>query len=162
MSLLDDRIDTALAEIEQRQAEERARAGLWLAHHPPGEYERCIVIGGRQVCRRCVTLYSTSLVVAGILLAGVELWPAHLDTWVIWGLCLPATVDFVGDQLGWFRFSARRQVIVTLLLGPGLGAGFAHEIDDRWSWQFWGPVLMFCTLWFVAALAGRRRRERED
>ena len=47
--------------------------------------------------------------------------------------------------------------MVTLALGPALGTGFAHELDDRWSWVFWGPVLVFCTVWFFAALIGRRR-----
>ena len=73
---------------------------------------------------------------------------------------MPATVDFVLEQLGVIRYSARRQVAVTLLLAPALGSGFAHELDDTWSWKFWGPVLVLSTIWFVAALAGRRRRNR--
>lgn len=157
MSVLDDPFDAALSEIEKRQAEERAHAGMWLSHHWPDEYERCTVIRGRHVCRRCLTLYGSSLLVASMVLAGVAVFPASVELWLIWGLCLPATVDFVGEQLGWFRYSARRQVAVTLVLGPALGVGFAHELVDRWSWEFWGPVLVFCTVWFVAALVGRAR-----
>ena len=157
--MLDERFDAALAEIEARRAEDAARAGLWLSHHPPDEYDRCTVIAGRHVCRRCLALYAASLAVAVVMLAGVTLWPARFDLWVIWLLCLPATVDFVGEQLGWFAYSPRRQLAVTLLLGPALGAGFAHELADRWTWEFWGPVLVFCTVWFVAALVGRHRRE---
>ena len=152
---LDDRFDAALAEIEARRSDERARAGLWLSHHPLEEYDRCTVIAGRHVCRRCLLLYSTSLMVAALTLAGVTVFPAAAELWLIWGLCIPATIDFVGEQVGWFRYSARRQMIVTLALGPALGVGFAHELDDRWSWEFWGPVLIFCTIWFFAALIGR-------
>ena len=114
------------------------------------------------MCRRCLTLYSSSLLVAVLVLAGVTVFPARVELLLIWGLCLPATVDFVGEQLGWFPYSARRQLIVTLTLGPALGVGFAAELDDRWSWEFWGPVLVFCTVWFVAAMVGRRRRDGAD
>jgi uncharacterized membrane protein len=160
VSITDDRFDAALAEIEARHAEERAGKQMWLTHHWPDEYERCVVIGGRHVCRRCLVLYSSSFLVAALLLAGVSLWPERLELWLIWGLCIPASIDFVGEQLGLFRYSARRQLAVTLLLGPALGAGFAHELDDSWSWEFWGPVLVFCTLWFFAALTGRGRKKQ--
>lgn len=157
MTLTDDRFDAAVAEIDARRADDAARAELWLAHHWPDDYERCVEIRGRHVCRRCLALYGTSFAVAIVLLAGVPLWPESLDLWIIWGLCIPATVDFVGEQTGMIRYSARRQLITTMMLGPALGAGIAHELRDSWSWEFWGPVLVFCTLWFGAALEGRRR-----
>lgn len=151
----DAEFDRAVAAFNAREAEYRASKGMWLAHHWPDDYDRCVVVGGRQVCRRCLLLYPLALAVAVASLAGLPPWPPSLDLWFIWGLCLPATVDFVAEQTGLIRYSARRQTIATVLLAPALGRGFAHELDDSWSWEFWGPVLVFCTLWFLSTLAGR-------
>lgn len=154
------RFDAVVAAAEQRQESRRADREMWHAHHWPDEYDRCVVIAGRHVCRRCLILYPAAIAVAVLSLAGVVLWPRSLDLWFIWGLCLPATADFVLEQLGVIRYSARRQIIATALLAPALGRGIGHELAQMWSWAFWGPVFTFCTIWFVAALAGRRRRER--
>ena len=154
------RFDAVVGEIEQRQESRRADREMWHAHHWPDEYDRCVVIAGRHVCRRCLTLYPVAIAVAVLSLAGVVLWPHSLDLWFIWGLCLPATADFVLEQLGVIRYSVRRQGVTTALLAPALGRGLGHELAQTWSWEFWGPVLTFCTIWFFAALAGRRRREK--
>ena len=156
----DERFDAALAAIEARESERAASRAMWHAHHWPEDYDRCVMVAGRPLCRRCSTLYPTALGVAFAALAGAVLWPAHLDLWFIWLLSIPATVEFALEQLGVLRYSARRQVAVTLMLAPALGSGFAHELADSWSWEFWGPVIVFSTLWFFAALEGRRRRNR--
>ncbi len=157
---LDNRFDAALADIEARESERAASRAMWHAHHWAEDYDRCLIVGGHPLCRRCFTLYPIALAVAIAGLAGAVLWPAHLDLWFIWLLSVPATVEFMLEQLGVVRYSARRQVAVTTLLAPALGSGFAHELDNSWAWEFWGPVLVFSTLWFLAALGGRRRRNR--
>ncbi|MFQ5557203.1 MAG: hypothetical protein ACE5GB_06810 [Acidimicrobiales bacterium] len=153
-----DEFARAVASIEQRETERRARRQMWLAHHWPEDYDRCTIIAGRHVCRRCLALYPAALVVAGLALAGLAPWPGSLDLWFIWGLSLPASVEFVAEQTALIRYSARRQTIATLLLAPALGRGFAHELEQRWSTEFWGPVLVFCTVWFAASIMGRTRR----
>ncbi|HET6663331.1 MAG TPA: hypothetical protein VFG94_03700, partial [Acidimicrobiales bacterium] len=40
---------------------------LSLSHHWPDEYDRCVTVGGRKVCRRCLVLYPTALVSAVVL-----------------------------------------------------------------------------------------------
>lgn len=158
----DARFADAVARIDRRRAEEAAeherRRSFWRTHHHPDQYDRCAVIAGRRYCRRCLTLYPIALLFAGLTLAGWSPWPQHLDLWAIWLLCLPATADFVAEQLELRRYSARRQVVTTLLLAPALGRGLGHELQDSWSWEMWGPVLCFCTIWFFAALEGHRRR----
>lgn len=144
-----------LATIERRESDRKAGAAMWHAHHWPDEYDRCMSIAGRPVCRRCLTLYPAAIVVGVAFVFGVSLWPAAADPWLIWALCLPATADFVLEQTKVVRYSARRQVLATALLAPALGRGLGYELDDTWSWEFWGPVLTFCTIWFFAALAGR-------
>ena len=58
--------------------------------------------------------------------------------------------------------SARRQIVVTALVALAFGRGLAHEIDDRWSWYFWGPGLVFCSTWFAAALYRAQRNMFEQ
>ncbi|MEM9464390.1 MAG: hypothetical protein AAGA90_03410 [Actinomycetota bacterium] len=147
--------DQKLDSMQRREADRRAAAHMWHAHHWPDEYHRCVTVGGRPVCRRCLTLYPAAIVVGLAFVFGVSLWPAAADPWLIWALCLPATADFVLEQAGVIRYSARRQVITTALLAPALGRGFGYELTDSWSWEFWGPVLVFCTIWFIATLIRR-------
>ncbi|MEM9520743.1 MAG: hypothetical protein AAGA37_15595 [Actinomycetota bacterium] len=149
--------DRKLAAMHERDRDECASRQMWHAHHWPDEYDRCVTIGDRHVCRRCLTLYPAAIVVGFSFVAGVSLWPASFDPWLIWALCLPATMDFVLEQTKVVTYSARRQVVTTALLAPALGRGFGYELNHTWSWEFWGPVLMFCTIWFAAALIGRHR-----
>jgi len=130
---------------------------MWRTHHHHDQYDRCVLIRGRHVCRRCTTLYPISLSVAALYLVGVVLWPVEYDLWLIWGLCLPGTADFVLEQIGVIKYSARRQVWVTALIALALGRGFAFELESRWSWEFWGPVLVFGTTWFVSAVIANLR-----
>ena len=147
-----------LESIQDREADERAAAHLWHAHHWPDEYHRCVTVAGRPVCRRCLTLYPAAIAVGAAFVLGLSLWPAAADPWLIWALCLPATADFVLEQTGRIEYSARRQVVTTALLAPALGRGFGYELTDTWSWEFWGPVFTFCTIWFVATMVGRSQQ----
>jgi len=153
----DSRFDRAVEAIRQQNDIDDSRRAMWRTHHHHDQYDRCVMIRGRHVCRRCITLYPTSLAVAALSLLGVVLWPVQYDLWLIWGLCLPGTADFVLEQTGVVRYSARRQILVTVLIALALGRGFAFELESRWSWEFWGPVLVFGTAWFVAAVIGNRR-----
>lgn len=155
----DLRFRQKVEEIRAREAEESARKALWRTHHHRDQYDRCVVLGGRHWCRRCLTLYPVAALFAVLTLAGVSAWPASLDLWFIWLPCIPATVDFVAEQLRLVRYSARRQFLTTLLFAPALGRGIGHELQDSFSWELWGPVLCFCTIWFFAAIAGHRLRE---
>ncbi len=145
------------ARRDAEAAERRARRTLWYTHHWPNEYERCAVVAGRHVCRRCLTLYPIAFVVAIAGLAGFSPWPDAIDVWMIWLLCIPATVEFLAEKLLDVPYHPRRQVAVTALVGLAFGRGLSYEIDDRWSWEFWGPVLVFCTIWFLAAVTRAQR-----
>ena len=155
---LEVRFAEKVAEINERAAEEAGRKALWRTHHHPDQYDRCVVVGGTHYCRRCLTLYPMAALFAALTLGGWSLWPESLDLWFIWLPCLPATVDFVAEQLQLVRYSARRQLLTTLLVAPALGRGIGHELQDSFSWELWGPVLCFCTIWFFAAIAGYRLR----
>lgn len=154
----DPQFERAVEAINQRRELDESQRVMWRTHHHNDQYDRCVMIRGRHVCRRCITLYPASLSVAALSLLGVVLWPVQYDLWLIWGLCLPGTAEFALEQLGVIRYSARRQILVTVLIALALGRGFAFELESRWSWEFWGPVLVFGTAWFAAAMIGGRCR----
>ena len=45
---------------------------MYLSHHWPSDYDRCAVVGGMHICRRCLVLYPVALV-AG-LVVGIGSW----------------------------------------------------------------------------------------
>ena len=53
-----------------------------------------------------------------------------------------------------------RQFVATALTAIPLGRGMSYEFDHRWSWYFWGPLLVFGTIWFAATIIGRRTQSR--
>lgn len=151
-----------LAQINSRNLNQRARRQMWLAHHWPEAYaERCVSIGGRHICRRCAALYPLGIIVAVLAATGLPLWPQSWDPTAIWMLCLPATVAFVGEAVGLFRYSPRWQVAAMLVTATAFGRGLGYELVDRWSPEFWQPVAVFGGLWFFATAIGHARRSRK-
>ncbi|NNE74774.1 MAG: hypothetical protein HKN26_13995 [Acidimicrobiales bacterium] len=153
-----DRFDEALREIEERKSQEQLRSGLWLSHHHSDQLDRCAVIGGRHVCRRCLWFYPIAITVAVIGLAGGLLWPDRLDWWVIMGLSSIATAEFVAEQLGLVEYSPRRQIVATAAAALAFGRALGLEIADRWQPKFWLPIAVFGAIWLAAALINSRRR----
>lgn len=141
-----------LTEMNERRSEHRAKRQMWLAHHWPKDYsDRCVRIGSRHICRRCAALYPLGFVVAFLAALGLPLWPETWDPAAIWILCIPATVAFVGEAIGLFRYSARWQVAAMLITALAFGRGLGYELVSRWSAEFWQPVAVFGGLWFFAS-----------
>lgn len=115
---------------------------LWLAHHASGQYDRCVVVGGRHVCRRCLVLYPVALSVLTLAVVGLR-WSAALDPWVVVLLPLPAVVEWWLEHLGRVRYSPTRQVAVTTLLGLGLGGALVRYLERPTDPLFWGVVLVY-------------------
>lgn len=127
--------------------------GMWLSHHwPEDQAQRCVTVGGRPVCRRCLALYPLGVLVAVLAAFGLAPWPTTWDPAAIWVLSIPATVAFVGEMLGWFGYSSRWQVATTLLAALAYGRALGYEFNERWSPEFWEPITVFGGLWFFAAL----------
>jgi len=128
---------------------------LWLSHHYPEDYDRCVRIGRSHVCRRCAVLYPLAL---AVMLLTLGWHPARsVDVVLLVVLPLPALVELVAEQLGLVRYHPVRQVVVTVPLAIGLGRGFAVYLDDHGSLLFWGVVIVYTGLGVAAVLWGRRR-----
>lgn len=135
---------------------------LWRSHHWPEDDDRCVVIGGRRWCRRCSVLYPTAFGVCAVALATVG--AAVLTGWWGWLLVLaplPAVVEFVAEHLGLVRHSPSRVVVVSALLGVGLGVGFARYLTDQTDVVFWVVAALYSSVCLAAALSGRRRSTGE-
>ena len=130
---------------------------MWLAHHEPEQYDRCVVIGGHHVCRRCLVLYPLGFAVLALLLAAPESW---LDTsgWSIglWLLPLPAVTDWLGEVTGRWGYSAARQTVCTVIAAPALGAGLARWVRSPGDATVLVPfalIAVICSVvWVVSTL----------
>jgi hypothetical protein len=160
---LDVLFEARTAAVRARHDERLARRRLWLSHHWPAHYaERCATVRGRPVCRRCLALYPVSVAVAVLALVVGPPWPASWDPWPVWLLSLPATVAFVGEALGWFRYSVRWQVGTMVVAAVAFGRAWGAELADGGQAMFWGPITVFGGLWFFASAIGHVRRSRID
>jgi len=115
---------------------------LFLSHHPPDQYDRCIRIGRHYVCRRCAVLYPLALVVAIASLLGAH-WPATWDRTLLFLLPLPVTLEFVIERFRGVRYNPRRQILLTVLAAPAFGRGFARYAAHPTDRLFWTMVLLF-------------------
>lgn len=128
---------------------------VWLSHHLPEDLDRCVVVRGRHVCRRCLVLYPVAAaVMVAVMAAGQAASVGAAVAFVV--LPLPAVLDFVAEHLGAIGRSDRRLVAVTVPLGAGLGAGFARYLDRPTDPLFWGIAILYAGVCLVAALSGRR------
>jgi len=113
-------------------SEGKARAlsrgpGFWgflLAHHWPGQLDRCyqIWLGKKPVwfCARCSGIYP-ALFVTLIVQFALEV-PRSVHDWLwLFVLPLPAVVDWASSRWGFRRGSNRARTLTGVLLGIALG-----------------------------------------
>jgi hypothetical protein len=130
---------------------------LWLSHHHPEAYDRCAVVAGRHVCRRCLVLYPLALV-AGVAVSAGSWWNRSLDPWVLWLFPLPGVIEFVLDNLGRIAYSARRQVLLSAAGALAAGVGYVRYLDDRTDPLVWTVVGAYTAVCLAGAVLGAVRR----
>jgi hypothetical protein len=124
---------------------------LWLSHHRPDQYDRCVVIRGRHVCRRCIVLYPTALV-AAIVLGIVGPWPEDLDPWVLWILPLPAVAEFVLEHRHAIKHSPTRLVAFSIPLGIACARMYQLYLHDAGNELVWTVVGLYGGLCVLSVL----------
>lgn len=130
---------------------------MWLSHHWPSGYDRCAVIRGRHVCRRCLVLYPVALV-AGVAFGVGGWWGSSLDVWLLWLLPLPGVIEFVLDNLGAIRYSPVRQMALSGLGAVAAGLGYVLYLDDHLDPLVLSVVGVYTAVCVAAVVVGSRRR----
>jgi hypothetical protein len=134
------------------------RTPLWLSHHWPEDYDRCAVVGRSHVCRRCLWFWPTTLAVTVLALAGLR-WPGALDPWLLALLPVPVVTEWWLEHLTALRYSAGRQVALTVLAAPAVGIGLARYLESPGDTLFWAVVAAYAVICLIPVLVqGRRRR----
>lgn len=132
---------------------------MWLSHHWPGDYDRCAVVGGLHVCRRCLVLYPLAFV-TGIAISIGSWWPHRIDVWVLWLFPLPGVIEFVLDNLRLIRYSPVRQMVLSAGGAVAAGVGYVRYLDHTTDSLAWSVLAVYTAVCLAGAvLGGLLRRE---
>ena len=132
---------------------------MYLSHHWPFQYDRCAVVGGLHICRRCLVLYPLALV-TGIAISIGSWWPHGVDAWVLWLFPLPGVIEFVADNLGVIRYSRVRQMILSGAGAIAAGVGYTRYLDHSTDHLVWSVVAAYTAACLAAAITAGLRRGR--
>ncbi len=129
---------------------------MWLAHHWPDEYDRCVRVGSSHVCRRCLWFYPVCFGTMLLSLAGLH-WPVVADPWILWLTPLPVVAEWWAEHRDWIGYSARRQVVTSVLVAPAVGRGLARYVKHPGDPLFWSVVLVFAVVCLIPMVAPKQR-----
>jgi hypothetical protein len=132
---------------------------MWLSHHWPEDYDRCAVVGGLHICRRCLVLYPLALV-AGIAVSVGSWWDHAWDPWVLWLAPLPGVVEFVLDNLRLITYRPWRQVVLSAGGAVAAGIGYVRYLDDTTDTLAWSVLAVYTAVTLSAAVVGGLLRQR--
>lgn len=128
---------------------------LWLSHHESALSDRCLVVRGRHVCRRCAVLYPAMLVVAALQLRGAI--PTRVGVAVMWLAPLGVVAEWIAEHLGGVPYSARRQVATTAVASLSFGVALGRHIVDPFVAAATVPAVTYTVVCLAVWFAGRRR-----
>ena len=131
---------------------------LWLSHHHDEQLDRCAVIAGHHVCRRCLWFWPAVFAFVALSIAGLR-WPTAMDPLLLVLLPVPVVVEWWLEQLGAVNYSPVRQVLLSLLAAPAVGVGLARYLETPSDRLFWGVVAAYAVVCAIPALI-RWRRDR--
>src|SRR5579871_2116435 len=133
-----------------------AEPPVWLSHHRAGQLDRCAVVGGRPVCRRCLLLWPLTFVAFALALAGLR-WPWAADDLLLVLLPLPAVVEFVLEHAGRWPYRPSVQAAVTVPLAAALGVGFDRYVHRPGDTLWWSVVAVYGGVCVAAAYLADQR-----
>lgn len=133
---------------------------MWLSHHWPSGYDRCAVVGGMHICRRCLVLYPVALV-TGIVLSVGSWWPHGIDVWVLWLFPLPGVIEFVLDNMGAIEYSPVRQMVLSAAGAVAAGVGYVRYLNHTTDPLVWTVVGVYTAVCVAAVVIGALRGRQE-
>ena len=131
------------------------RTPLWLSHHYPHEYDRCIRVGDSHICRRCTVFYPVVFAVMFATLADMR-WPQASDAWLLWLLPVPVVTEWSLEHLGTIRYSAGRNTTLTLICAPAVGVGLARYMASPGDTLFWSVVAAYAVICIIPVVLNRK------
>ena len=133
-------------------ADETGVSPLYLAHHEPRDYDRCVRVGSVHLCRRCLLLWPITFAVLALALAGIR-WPTALDVPILIAVPIPATFEFVLEHWGLLPYRPSLELLVTPPLAAAIGIGLHRYLFHPDDNLFWGVVVVHTFLWGTASTA---------
>lgn len=135
---------------------------LWISHHEPADYGRCVRVGALHVCARCLGVYPVLFSALALQVAARAALRYPWDLWVALALPIPALVDWA---LGRFRPSSgsnARRLLTGALLGAALARSLYLHVRRPGHPLAMGQFLALLAA--AAAVEGARlwRRRRSD
>jgi hypothetical protein len=130
------------------------RTPLWLSHHYPDEYDRCVTIGHTNVCRRCSVFWPACFAATLFALVGVR-WPEGLDPWLLWLLPVPVVVEWWLERLRLVAYSPWRNTVFSLVCAPAVGVGLARYLLEPSDGLFWTVVAVYAVVCLVPVFLSR-------
>ena len=133
---------------------------LWLSHHRPAHYHRCIRVGGARVCARCLGLYPILFALLALQMAMRLSHPLPLEGWWVMLLPVPALLDWARGRLAPSSGSNLSRLVTGALLGVALARSlflhFLRPFNVLSSAQLSFLALVFGLVEGVAWLKRRR------
>lgn len=130
---------------------------MYLSHHWPADYDRCAVVGGFHICRRCLVLYPVAFV-TGVLISIGSWWPDSWNPAVLWLFPLPGVIEFVLDNVGAIRYSPVRQMWLSGAGAIAAGVGYAMYLEDTFDTTVWAVVAVYTTVCVAGVVIGHYRK----
>ena len=135
------------------------RTPMWLSHHWPEDYDRCVRLGHTHVCRRCLWFYPVCFGVMALSLAGFG-WPVALDPWILWLTAIPVVDERWLVHLGRISYSPTRQVALSVLVAPAVGRGLARYLRHPGDRLWWSVVVTYAVVCAIPSSSGAWRGRR--
>jgi len=142
---------------EPRSVGPVADTPMYLSHHWPEDYDRCAVVGGLHVCRRCLVLYPVAFV-TGVAISLGSWWPDGIDPWVLWLFPLPGVIEFVLDNVGVIDYEPKRQMWLSGAGAIAAGVGYSRYLEDTFDSTVWAVVAVYTTICVLGVIIGHRRK----
>ena len=130
---------------------------LWLSHHHEDQTDRCALVAGRRVCRRCLWFWPAVAIWCAAALAGAR-WSESADPVLLVLLPVPVVAEWWLEHLGAVRYSPVRQVVLSLLAAPAVGVGLARYLESPGDRLFWSVVAAYAVVCAAPVVIRWRRR----